>query len=104
MWIQMIMQVYPKKYLKHYFHHQMRSVMNRNPYRTIIASFAKKKGICTQCFSKPSAKGMVQCQQCIDINKRKRTKQKGIINRVLFPWSLQLVKRKPTKGVYNENI
>jgi hypothetical protein len=33
---------------------------------------AKRKGICTQCLKHPAINGRVQCQRCIDTNKRKR--------------------------------
>jgi hypothetical protein len=37
---------------------------------------AKKAGICTQCLNNRATKGRVQCQRCIDTNKRKREKRK----------------------------
>jgi hypothetical protein len=39
---------------------------------------AKKMGVCTQCLKLKRLKNRLQCQRCIDTNKRKREKRKAL--------------------------
>ena len=43
-----------------------------NECRRILREVAKKKGICTQCFSRWAMKDRVQCLYCINLNRTKK--------------------------------
>jgi hypothetical protein len=48
--------------------------MNTLRSETVIK--AKANGICTQCLKQPAMGGRLQCERCIETNKRKRIKRK----------------------------
>jgi hypothetical protein len=44
--------------------------------RSEMVSKAKSQGVCTQCLKNKATKDRLQCQRCIDTNKRKRERRK----------------------------
>lgn len=58
--------------------------------RTIAVRVARDRGICSQCLKNPAAPERMQCQRCIDTNRRKQQQRKISFRRRINAYAFKI--------------